>query len=124
MSITFDRIAPVLPVRDVKRALEEYSRLGFSAEAYEEAEAAEPEYGFLRRGGIELHLVRVPDLKNDQNTSACYLYVSDADALYHEWKAARAAGKFREPVDTPYSMREFVYWDSDGNLFRIGSERS
>jgi hypothetical protein len=121
VAVRFDRIAPVLPVRDVRRALDHYHRLGFIAEAYREMDGSDPIYGFVRRGTIELHLARTPELKIDENTSASYVYVDDADELYHEWKTASSGGRLTEPVDTPYGLREFTHWDPDGNLLRIGS---
>ena len=124
MTIAFDRIAPVLPVQNVRTALDHYRRLGFEAHAYEEAgtDASDPVYGFLQRGAIELHLARVPDLDHKANTSACYLYVSDANDLFDEWSSAGVLGRLIPPVDTPYHLREFAHVDPDGNLLRIGSE--
>jgi uncharacterized glyoxalase superfamily protein PhnB len=121
MASTFDRVAPVFPVRVVRTALDHYRRLGFTADAYDERTTDDPIYGFLHRGGVDLHLARVPDLKVDKNTSACYLYVDDADGLYAEWKAAAAGGKLTEPHSTSYGLREFAYSDPDGNLLRVGS---
>jgi hypothetical protein len=119
--IAFDRIAPVLPVRSVIAALEHYRRLGFTADAYQE-DTGDPVYGFLERGAIQLHLARVPDLDPKTNTSACYLYVGDADALFEEWSQASVAGRLIPPQDTPYGLRELAHVDPDGNLLRVGSE--
>jgi catechol 2,3-dioxygenase-like lactoylglutathione lyase family enzyme len=117
------RAVPVFPVRDVRAALALYRKLGFAAKAYGEQSAHEPVYGFLDRDGLELHLTRTPELDPARNTSAAYLYVADADALYAEWQAAGADGRFLgAPQDTPYHLREFAYADPDGNLLRIGSE--
>ena len=121
MAIGFERVAPVLPVREMGRALEHHRRLGFAVEAYGNPDDGDPIYGFVRRGAIELHLARVPELQIDLNTSACSLYVTDADAVYAEWKTAAAAGRLRQPADTPYGLREFAYTDLDGNLLRVGS---
>jgi catechol 2,3-dioxygenase-like lactoylglutathione lyase family enzyme len=126
MSIAFDRIAPVLPVRNVNAALDHYRRLGFTAHAYREGRGgdADPVYGFLQRGTIELHLARVVDLDPKANTPACYLYVSDANQLFDEWCGAGVGGRFVPPEDTSYNLREFAHVDPDGNLLRIGSELS
>jgi hypothetical protein len=113
--------APVLPVRHVRRALEHYRRLGFKVDAYDEPVDDDVVYGFLERDGVALHLARTPELKIDENTSACYFYADDADALHAEWKAADAGGRLSELEDTPYELREFAYWDPDGNLLRVGS---
>jgi catechol 2,3-dioxygenase-like lactoylglutathione lyase family enzyme len=121
MQIRFERLAPVFPVRDVARALRHYRQLGFVAEAYEEEDDDGPIYGFLRRGNIDLHLARVAELDPDKNTSACYLYVDDADALYAEWSRAGVGGRLNAPVDTPYRLRELAHVDPDGNLLRVGS---
>jgi hypothetical protein len=115
------RVAPVLPVRDVRRALEHYRRLGFETEPYEEAGPDGPVYGFIGSGDVDLHLAAVPDLDAGANTSACYIYVENADALYAEWNGAGVDGRFAPPKDTPYGLREFVHWDPDGNLLRVGS---
>src|SRR5437868_737717 len=109
-------VAPVLPVKSVAAALEHYRKLGFEAKAYDERDGREPVYGFLKLDGAELHLALTRDLDPKASTSACYLYVDDADALYARWKAAAVAGRLDAPVDTPYRLREFVHVDPDGNL--------
>jgi hypothetical protein len=109
-------------VRDVTAALERFRALGFEAKAYSETGPEGPIYGFVDGAGVELHLARAPNLDPDRNTSACYLYVEDANALYDAWSAAGVGGRFVAPEDTPYGLREFVYVDVDGNLFRVGSE--
>jgi hypothetical protein len=114
-------VAPVFPVRNVRRALEHYRQLGFTVDAYNEEDGEDVIYGFIERDGAKLHLSRFAELKIEENTSACYLYVEDAEALYAEWKAANVGGRLRAPEDTPYELREFVHWDPDGNLIRIGS---
>lgn len=121
MTVRFERVAPILPVRDVRAALDHYRSLGFTVTAYDEA-AADPVYGFLDWGGVGLHLTRVPDLDPERSVVACYLYVSDADALHAAWKAANAGGRLTAVSDTPYGLREFAHIDPDGNLLRIGSE--
>jgi catechol 2,3-dioxygenase-like lactoylglutathione lyase family enzyme len=121
MSVKLAAVAPVLPVRSVARALEHYRKLGFTANAYKEAVDGDPVYGFLSRGAIELHLSRFTELDPAKNTSACYLYVDDANALHAEWRAADVGGRLTSPEDTPYQLREFAHVDPDGNLLRVGS---
>lgn len=120
--VTFERASPVFPVKNVAAALAHYRRLGFVADAYEEHDGDGPVYGFLRRGPVELHLARVPDVDPATNMSAIYVYVDDTDALYAEWRAAHVEGRLVAPVDTRYGLREMVHVDPDGNLWRIGSE--
>lgn len=121
MTVQFERVAPILPVRDVRAALAHYWQLGFTVTAYDEA-AADPVYGFLDWNGVSLHLTRVPDLDPERSVVACYLYVSDADALHAAWKAARVGGRLTAVSDTPYGLREFAHIDPDGNLLRVGAE--
>jgi hypothetical protein len=120
----FERVAPVLPVRNVARALEHYRKLGFRARPYLEPGIStehEPIYGYLAWDDVEIHLSGFDALDPTSNTSVCYLFVSDADAVYAVWRAAGVEGRFRAPVDTSYCKREFGYCDPDGNLLRVGS---
>jgi uncharacterized glyoxalase superfamily protein PhnB len=50
-----------------------------------------------------------------------YLYVSDADALHARWSRAGADGRFEDPHDTDYGLREFGYTDPEGTVHRVGS---
>ncbi|MBK3777802.1 VOC family protein [Azospirillum brasilense] len=120
MAVQFERVTPILPVRDVRAALAHYRRLGFEATAYDEA-AADPSYGFLAWGDVSLHLARVPDLDPSRSVAACYLYINDADALYAAWRAAGTDGLLTTIADTPYGLREFAHIDPDGNLLRVGA---
>jgi uncharacterized glyoxalase superfamily protein PhnB len=115
--VSFDRLSPVFPVRDIDSAVEHYGKLGFSVRRYE---GQEP-YAFAERDGIELHLAQVDDLKPKRNMSAVYLYVDDADALYREWAQAGIDGRLVEPTDTSYGLREGACLDRDANLIRFGS---
>jgi hypothetical protein len=121
MEITIERVAPILPVRDVRAALAHYRQLGFEVRAYGPPGEANPEYGFVRWGEVELHLSLSADHDPKVTASCCYLYVSDADALYATWRAANVAGRLGPPGDTPYRLREFSHVDPEGNLLRIGS---
>ena len=115
--MSFDRLSPVFPVRDIDLAIEHYSKLGFKVHRYQ---GSEP-YAFAERDGIELHLAEVAGLKPKRNMSAAYLYVEDADALFREWSDAGADGRLIEPSDTSYGLREGASLDRDANLIRFGS---
>jgi hypothetical protein len=121
MKITMQRAAPILPVRDVTAALAHYRQLGFEVQAYGPPGDANPEYGFVRWGEVELHLSLSPEHDPKLTASCCYFYVSDADALYAAWQAASVEGRLGPPGDTPYRLREFSHVDPEGNLLRIGS---
>jgi hypothetical protein len=109
-------LAAVLPVRNLARALEHYRMLGFVVRAYSGGG-----YGYAERDSMNLHFSVVSDLEPSRTTSAIYLYVDDADALFAEWRASGASGQFFEPEQTEYGMREGAHVDLDGNLLRFGS---
>jgi hypothetical protein len=124
MSVVFERVAPVLPVREVARALERYGALGFRTRPYVEAGVSteeNPIYGYLHWGSVEIHLSAFDALDPKTTTSVCYLFVDDADAVYTAWTGAGVEGRFHAPFDTMYRKREFSYVDPDGNRLRVGS---
>lgn len=108
--------AAILPVRDLRAALEHYRRLGFTVHEHEGGG-----YGFVERDNIEVHLGHVPALDPSTNLGAVYLYVDSADALHAEWRAAGVGGQLVEPIDTDYGLREGAHIDHDGNRVRFGS---
>jgi hypothetical protein len=114
--VIFERVAPVVTVSDLGAALARYGRLGFATELDEPAQ-----YGFVRRGAVQLHLVPGDVDEPGGTGGAVYVYVSDADALHAEWASAGVEGRFLGPHDTPYGLREFVYIDPDGVVHRVGS---
>ncbi|MFC6009394.1 bleomycin resistance protein [Angustibacter luteus] len=115
--MTFTGLASILPVRDLARALDLYSRMGFRTSPYEGPD----EYGFADRDGAALHLAHSTFHDPDASSVMVYLYVSDADALHQEWTTAGIEGRHHAPKDTPYGLREGAYVDPDGNLLRYGS---
>lgn len=118
--IEFTSAAAIVPVRDLDAALDRYRRLGFEARGY----AGPESYGFVDRGAVQLHLTEWAEHDPLSTSSSVYFYVSDADALYAEWKAlADLGGRLHPPHDTPYGLREFAYVDPDGTLHRVGSPR-
>ncbi|GAA3725230.1 hypothetical protein GCM10022225_02670 [Plantactinospora mayteni] len=112
--VTFDRVAPVVPVRDLGAALDRYQRLGFSV-------AGAEGYGFVERGRVSLHVTEWAEHDPGRTASTVYLYVSDADALHVAWAGSGVEGRLGEVQDTPYGLREFTFVDPDGTLHRIGS---
>jgi len=114
---TLRRIAPVFATTDLTRALAHYERLGFSVEAYDNADY----YGYACRDGIEIHLAKVDVLDCRTTTSCAYLWVDDAAALYDEWAAAGVDGRLHPPNPSDYGLNEGAHVDPDGNLIRFGS---
>lgn len=112
----FLTVAPVLPVRELDRAIAHYTQLGFDVAEYEGGG-----YAFAKRDEVWLHLESAPGLPVDVEGATSFVYVADADALYAEWRESGALGVLMPPNDTEYGLREFAHFDPDGNLLRIGS---
>ena len=117
VSVEFEDVAPVVPVRDLQAALDRYRRLGFSVRAYGHGTG----YGYADRGHVSIHLSAWDQHDPQRTGSVIYLYVSDADAIRAEWVASGVEGRFGEVQDTEYGMREFAFVDTDGTLHRVGS---
>ncbi len=115
--IEFTSVAPIIPVRDLDAALDRYRRLGFTVNHY----GGPARYGFADRGPVSLHLSEWADHDPLRTAASVYFYVDDADALYAQWSASGVPGRFVEPVDTDYQLREFAYIDPEGTLHRVGS---
>jgi catechol 2,3-dioxygenase-like lactoylglutathione lyase family enzyme len=113
----FDRIAPIIPVRDLDAALDRYRRLGFAVRSYEGGER----YGFVDRDRVSLHVTESAGHDPATTASMVYLYVSDVDAVHAEWARAGVEGRLSAPRDTPWGLREFAYVDPDGTLHRVGT---
>jgi hypothetical protein len=120
VEINFTSVSPVIPVRNLAAALIRYRRLGFDAHPY----AGPDRYGFADRGSVSLHFAESAEHDPHLSGASVYLYVSDADALHDEWRAAGVEGRFLAPHDTPYRLREFAYVDPDGTAVRVGSPLS
>jgi catechol 2,3-dioxygenase-like lactoylglutathione lyase family enzyme len=109
---TFNRIAPIFPVRDVEVSLAHYEKLGFTTRMYEQGG-----YGFAVRDGVELHL-GIGSAERHGPASA-YLFVDDADALAQTWRSAGV--HVHQPQDTAWGQHEGAVEDPDGNVIRFGS---
>jgi len=119
--MTFISVAPVIPVLDLDAALERYRLLGFEVNGYKTDDENDERYGFADRDGVSLHITEWDEHDPKRTASVVYLYVSDANAVYDEWKACGVEGRFHEPFDAEYGLREFAFVDVDGTLHRVGS---
>nr|WP_313825899.1 VOC family protein [Candidatus Mycobacterium wuenschmannii] len=113
----FDRVAPVIPVRDLRAALDRYRRLGFDVREYDGPDR----YGYADRGSVSLHLTEWAEHDPLTTAASVYIYVDDADRLHAEWRLLGLDGRLTEPTDTPYGLREFAFVDTEGTLHRVGS---
>ena len=107
--------SPIFVTTDIARALAHYESLGFRTEAVAGF------YGFMSWGRVNIHIARVDDVDPAASDVACYLYVRDADEVHSRWSTSGAEGRFHEPADTDYGIREGAHVDPDGNLVRYGS---
>lgn len=116
-------VAPVLMTADMASAAERYQKMGFEVRMFPgDAEPGDAIYAFLCFDGGELHMSHIRDgFAPEDNTSACYLWIADAEAVFEAWNSADLGGRLIPPKDTEYGLREFAYIDPDGNLLRLGS---
>lgn len=115
-NLTFGRIAPMIPVTDLSKALAFYCDiLGFT-KVFENGNPV----GFviLERDAAELHLTLNPRHKATTENVA-HLMVSDATALY-DLCTERGVRIIKGLRDADYGLRCFVLADPDGNRFDIG----
>lgn len=110
-------LAPILPVKDLARAMDFYRALGFHAEPYKNGQG----YGFLSRDKVEMHLSQSNDLVATQNQSAVYFYLEPGTAASLEAEFRAAGAHILSPLaPREWKMNEFVLHDPDGNLLRFG----
>jgi hypothetical protein len=73
----------------------------------------------MSRGCIQLHFWHCSDKYIAQNTS-CYVYVTNIEPLYAEYKASGIIHPNGPLKEQPYGMKEFAILDADGNLIKFG----
>ncbi len=111
------RIVPVLPVKDLARALDFYRRLGFSAHAWRSGGS----YGFLTRDGLEIHLSQSNVLIENQNPCGVYFFLADNSAAALEAEFLAAGVSLSERLaKREWNMNEFALRDPDGNQLVFG----
>ena len=113
-----EKLAPILPCRDVPAAEAFWLRLGFVTVYLDE------DYLLMKREGAEVHFWRNPALDPARNDAGAYLRPSDVDALDAQWGALGLPGagvpRLERAEDKPWGMRELALVDPDGNLIRAG----
>lgn len=114
--VRFGRIAAMLPVTDMDKAYDFYTRvLGFT-NVFENGNPV----GFmiLKRDAGELHLTLQRNHKaTDFNVA--HLMVDDVDALHARCKQ-NGARIIKGLKDQDYGLRAFVFEDPDGNRIDVG----
>jgi catechol 2,3-dioxygenase-like lactoylglutathione lyase family enzyme len=114
---------PTLPSRSLDETIDFYGVLGFKA-VFRTPDPGG--YVILRLGTLELHFFHWPELNPGATYSGCYLRVSDVDATYEQFAAARLPARGVPSLGGIekkfYRMREFRLVDPSGNLLRVGEE--
>jgi catechol 2,3-dioxygenase-like lactoylglutathione lyase family enzyme len=114
-------VVPILPVRDLTRAIEFYERLGFTAKRYRDGDF----YAFIQRDGRELHLSKTPELVPEHNVVRVYFYLHKGTTAALEAQCRAAAMTIVEPLaPREWKMKEFVLRDPDGNRLFFGESLS
>jgi catechol 2,3-dioxygenase-like lactoylglutathione lyase family enzyme len=113
------RIIPILPVKNMTRAIDFYNRLGFSDRRWQDGD----NYAFITRDGLEIHLTQSDMLIEDQNPSGVYIYLAPGTAAALEAEFRAAGVKILSPLaPREWKMNEFVLSDPDANLLRFGED--
>ena len=115
-NIRFGRIAAMLPVKDIERACDFYTKvLGFT-KVFENGDPV----GFmiLKRDQAELHLTLQPNYPAAPFNVA-HLMVHDVDAL-HAICQRHGLRIVKSLQDKDYGLRAFVFEDHDGNRIDVG----
>jgi uncharacterized glyoxalase superfamily protein PhnB len=111
--------APVLPVDNAAQTAEYYRvTLGFTIERLE---GDPPYYAIVQRDGVLVHLSEREDTSKPIERCSAYIYVSDADALYEEYRRI-GIEMFAPPENQDNEMREFELSDMNGHFLTFGQK--
>lgn len=114
--IRFGRIAAMLPVKDINKAHDFYTKvLGFQ-KTFENGNPV----GFmiLKRDQGELHLTLQPG-HNAADFNVAHMLVDDVDALHTICKQV-GARIIKSLQNKDYGLRAFVFEEPDGNRIDVG----
>lgn len=101
---------PIFRVADGEAAATWYERLGFTVDGVHRFAPDLPQYMYLRRGDVWLHLSE--HLGDARPDTLVYFYVDDVEAI---------ADEFGATVTVQPWAREIALTDPDGNRLRIGT---
>jgi predicted enzyme related to lactoylglutathione lyase len=118
---TIALVVPILPVRDLARAMDFYWRLGFSAHSWQNGDS----YAFIQRDGHEIHLTRSDKLTGNESPSGAYFYLVKGTAAALEAEFRATGVEILTPLaPRPWKMNEFSLSDPDGNMLHFGDDIS
>ena len=106
---------PVLPVGDMRTAIDFHRALGFEVSSYDEG------YAWVHHCGWEfLHVRLVADLDPTTNAAGAYVHVEDVAAWHAAFVRSSVGEAVGDVVDQPWGLREFEVVDPFGNVVRFG----
>ena len=108
---TLSRIAPEIPVSNIRESIEYYEqKLGFQA-------AMEmPDYAIVERDGIAIHLFR--DDTRNHSPAGIHIFTNELDEL-HEELHNRGVRLSQEILRKPWGNRDFRITDNSGNEIKF-----
>ncbi len=114
--IRFGRIAAMLPVKDINKAHDFYTKVLDFQKTFENGNPV----GFmiLKRDQGELHLTLQPG-HNAADFNVAHMLVDDVDALHAICKQV-GARIIKSLQNKDYGLRAFVFEDPDGNRIDVG----
>lgn len=109
-------VHPVLPVTDMKRALDFWQRLGFAVDFVDRQPPEHADYAGVRRGDLVLHLQTfTAEQRSYTQTMALRIETDAVETLYAEWKDL---GVITAPLEKkPWGNYEFGFYDPDNSPF-------
>ena len=108
----FRETHPIIGTRDIRRAIEFYTRqLGFKL-AFEDG-GDPPNYAVFHRDAVELHMQF--QFEYEMSTIRLRFLVEDPDVLYDEYKQRGVECSSQGIHNTPWGTREFALYDLDRN---------
>jgi catechol 2,3-dioxygenase-like lactoylglutathione lyase family enzyme len=114
--IEFGRIAATIPVTDMTRALDFYTRVMGMTKTFENGNPVG--FAILKRDKGELFL-SLDRHHKATTTGVCHLLISDARA-FHDHCVKAGVRIIKGLRDQPYGLRDFIIADPDGNRIDIG----
>ena len=108
----FKKTHPIIGTRDIKRAIEFYTRrLGFQLAFDDKTEP--PNYVGFQRDAVELHMQF--QFEHEMSRIRLRFLVDDPDALFGEYQKRGVECSVNGIRDTPWGTREFALFDVDRN---------
>ena len=108
----FKATHPIIGTRDIRRAIDFYTRqLGFEFAFGDDGDP--PNYVGFRRDAVELHMQF--QFEDEMGPIRLRFFVEDPDALFKEYRQRGVECTPNSVSDKPWGTREFALYDPDRN---------